>query len=206
MPEPSTGLLPASVRPVVKVYLQLVKRIDRQQPDPADIQALRHMLHEHPGLWRLAGDLSHAAALDIIRQLQAGPVVAESLKQARASLMQELGYPAASPLERLVIEQVVLCWLHLNIVQLEYTAVIRQSLVAPAADHWERRLSAAQRRYLRAVDALARIRKLAHKGGVALDQIQFSLAHASIRTAEWHLGLEQDLADPPCDHLGLSLE
>jgi site-specific recombinase XerD len=45
--------------------------------------------------------------------------------------------------------------------------------------------------------------KLAYKGGAALDQIQLSLGHESIQTTEDYLGVEQDLTDAPCDHLGL---
>ena len=47
--------------------------------------------------------------------------------------------------------------------------------------------------------------KLAHKGGSAFDQIQLSLGHGSIQTTERYLGVEQDLTDAPCDHLGLRL-
>jgi site-specific recombinase XerD len=47
--------------------------------------------------------------------------------------------------------------------------------------------------------------KLAHKGGSAIDQIQLSLGHESIQTTEEYLGVEQDLTDAPCDHLGLRL-
>ena len=47
--------------------------------------------------------------------------------------------------------------------------------------------------------------KLAHKGGSAIDQIQLSLGHDSIQTTEKYLGVEQDLTDAPCDHLGLRI-
>lgn len=47
--------------------------------------------------------------------------------------------------------------------------------------------------------------KLAHKGGAAIDQIQLSLGHESIQTTEEYLGIEQDLTDAPCDHLGLRI-
>jgi site-specific recombinase XerD len=47
--------------------------------------------------------------------------------------------------------------------------------------------------------------KLAHKGGAKLDQIQLSPGHASIKTTERYLGVEQDLQDAPCDRLGLRL-
>lgn len=60
--------------------------------------------------------------------------------------------------------------------------------------------------HLAAHDLRRTFAKLAHKGGAGLDQIQLSLGHASIRTTERYLGVEQDLTDAPCDHLGLRLE
>jgi site-specific recombinase XerD len=48
--------------------------------------------------------------------------------------------------------------------------------------------------------------KLAHKGGSPIDQIQLSLGHDSIQTTEKYLGVEQDLTDAPCDHLGLRIQ
>jgi site-specific recombinase XerD len=45
--------------------------------------------------------------------------------------------------------------------------------------------------------------KLAHKGRAPIEQIQISLGHASIQTTERYLGVEQDLTDAPCDHLGI---
>jgi site-specific recombinase XerD len=47
--------------------------------------------------------------------------------------------------------------------------------------------------------------KLAHKGGSPIDQIQLSLGHDSINMTEKYLGVEQDLTDAPCDHLGIRI-
>ncbi len=142
-------------------FLDLLKKTDRQAPDPADLLALRAMLEQNPGLWRVAGDLAHTAAMGIVAKMRAYPVVAESLKRGWDVMKDELGYQLASPLERLLVEQVVLCWLHLHVVELEYTNLVGASSLSPDAGQWERRLSAAQARYLRACETLARIRKLA---------------------------------------------
>jgi len=47
--------------------------------------------------------------------------------------------------------------------------------------------------------------KLAHDGNAGLDQIQLALGHSSILTTERYLGIQQNLRDAPCDHLGLTL-
>jgi site-specific recombinase XerD len=59
---------------------------------------------------------------------------------------------------------------------------------------------------LAAHDVRRTFAKLAHKGGAALEQIQLSLGHASLKTTERYLGVQQDMTDAPADHLGLSLE
>ena len=45
--------------------------------------------------------------------------------------------------------------------------------------------------------------RLAHKGHAPIEQIQLSLGHASLVTSERYIGVQQNLTDAPCDHLGL---
>ncbi len=51
----------------------------------------------------------------------------------------------------------------------------------------------------------AYFREVGLPGGAKLEQIQMSLGYASIQTTERYLGVKQDLADAPCDRLGLKL-
>jgi hypothetical protein len=161
MPDQITSLLPQLDRLVVRQFLQLVQGIDKQDPSPADVQALREMLHGHPDLWRVYGDLAAIAARTLIQRLDARPHLVESLTCGWHAVKEDLGYSVAPPLERLLIEQVVLCSLHMYLVAGEYGLVVEPSIPQSSIDHWERRLSAVQHRYLRACESLARIRKLA---------------------------------------------
>lgn len=47
--------------------------------------------------------------------------------------------------------------------------------------------------------------KLARKGGAYLEQIQYSLGHASVETTMKYIGEEQDFNSAPCDVLGLGV-
>jgi hypothetical protein len=161
MSKQTPPLLPESDRALTQQFLDLFNGIDKENPDPADRQALREMLHNHPELWRHGGDLAHIAALCIIQQLEPLPNIAEPLKRGWHALKDELGYSAASTPERLVIEQVLLGYLHYHTVDFQYTAATAKAIDPSSANYWERRLSSAQRRYVGAIESLARISKYA---------------------------------------------
>lgn len=62
-------------------------------------------------------------------------------------------------LEQLLIQQAALCWLKLNLVELSYSGTMKQSHTLTLGLYWEQRLSAAQKRFTRACETLARVRK-----------------------------------------------
>ena len=161
MSEGNSSLVPESDRALAQQFLDLFNSIDKENPDPAHIQALRDMLHNHPELWRIGGDLAYIAAVSIIQRLDPLPNIAEPLRGCWTALKDELGYATASTPERLVIEQVLLGYLHYHTVAFQYTAATAKAIDPSSANYWERRLSSAQHRYLGAIESLARIRKYA---------------------------------------------
>ncbi len=139
----------------------LITKADKKHTTPADVAALRHALHEHPRLWRVAGDLAAQARRHTINELHATPAMKESLTYGLEAMQRDLGYTDAPMLERLLIEQVLLCWLRLNLDEYRYTTADTQGGTFAKLRYWEQRLAGSQARYVRAIDALARVRKLA---------------------------------------------
>src|SRR5919199_277245 len=87
--------------------MELVK-----QAEKGDTNALKAIRAEYPGVLDEVGDLAHQAELSLIR-LAAGEneLLRESLQCKTDALRAELAGAGASPLEKLLIQRVVTCWL-----------------------------------------------------------------------------------------------
>jgi hypothetical protein len=87
-------------------------------------------------------------------------VVADVVFKAGAS--RHIGrvlWKAGEKVQEVTSVKVIRC-LNMNTVQYQYDATTQKSLTLNQAVHWEERLSAAQRRYQRAPEILAKIRRM----------------------------------------------
>lgn len=139
----------------------LVAQVDKKKPAAADVRALRAFFDEHPGIWRITGDLAEQANLNMIEDMQAPKSMKVSLMVGLNEMAAELTQPGDGALEGLIIRQIAGCWLRLSFVEYTYgRGSAAGNFNMEQASHWEKRTSAAQRRYLRAVESLARVRRL----------------------------------------------
>ena len=145
-----------------KQFETLRRAVAGKKPKPEAVTAFRKYLDAHPELWRVAGDLTRAAQDNILDALfgEEWQAIILSVKKGAELKRAELGYSEAPALEQLLIEHLITCWLHLQEIELRYINVTKESITLTLGDYWERRLSAAQRRYLRACETLARVRRL----------------------------------------------
>lgn len=143
-------------------FAELCKKTNAERPRPADVKALAELLGEHRGLelWREVAGAGQLAERTVIENAVAVPALKECWKHRMQSLKKELGNEEAPMMERLLIQQVALCWLKLNLVELNYSSVMKQSITLTLGAYWEKRLTAAQKRFTRACESLARVRKL----------------------------------------------
>jgi len=141
-------------------FKDLVAKTDKKNPSKADMRALRVFLRKHRELWAIAGNLAEQAALQLAGGIDGPAILKESLVQGWDALRDDLGYQIAPTLEKMLIDQVVLCWLRHNLLELQYTSAMNKGMTVARGDLLNRRLAASQRRYLRACETLARVRKM----------------------------------------------
>ncbi len=75
-------------------------------------------------------------------------------------LQEDLGHPEANQLERLAINQIVLCWLNLHLIEITLTDRLANQHDRESGIYWEKRLSFASSRYNRALETLSKMRKM----------------------------------------------
>jgi hypothetical protein len=139
----------------------LIVAANKEKPKPADLDRLRDYLIEHPEESEKAGNLARHVQVSILdtafKHAQGMEmVVTTHCRELRANL----GYEDAPQLERLLIDHIIVCWLRLYDVELRYESIRKDNPTITQMQHWEKRLRAAQRRYLRAIETLARVRRL----------------------------------------------
>lgn len=139
----------------------LLNRTNKEKPDRKDVKALQAVLQRNPGIWREVGSLAVQNRSKLIKDMHITTAAAELIHASMETMAQELGYEDAPILEQMLIDQLLLAWLRLNLWEYQLTEMESQGMTLTKADFWEKRISAAQRRFLRACETLARVRRLA---------------------------------------------
>lgn len=129
------------------ITAQIQSRLDaREGPARVDLRTLDALATEVQGVL-------------IAAMTQGNGTVAETIVNQIAALREELAGPSPSPLEALLVERVVACWLHLQHTELRYAQHLGRLTMAQGEYH-QRSIERAERRYLAAIKALATLRRL----------------------------------------------
>jgi hypothetical protein len=137
----------------------IMARCNRADATPEDVAALRAWLQANAQ--RLDGGGMLRQALDNeIRKMQTTALGRELIDDDLQLRRRALGYETAPALERPLIDHLLLCETRLGVIEQGYTHKWGDSMSLETARFWEGRLNAAQRRYLQAVETLARVRRV----------------------------------------------
>lgn len=155
----TTGINDNGGNNVADEMVELFKATNKEKPAPADLERLRKHFVEHPNDIALLGDLTNQVESRLCDTFKHSQIMIISLQGYCKTLRKELGYKGAPMLEKTLIDHVVICWMRMHICELQYETYTKGATLT-VATFWENTLSATQKRYLRACETLARIRKL----------------------------------------------
>lgn len=143
---------------------QIVALIRRAEGGDAKALAkVRDLARTHlASIWDTYGNLADVAERGLI-EAAAGEnaLMREAIQAKVADLRRELEGENPSPLERLLVEQVVICWLHLNYRNAVAGRALKDRCSLLIAEHQGRLGERAQRRFESAVKTLVTVRRLA---------------------------------------------
>ena len=159
---------PARIPETTDEVRALLSRCDRDKPRPEDLAMLRSLLTVGADSWRSIGDMAEHARNMVLSNISTKSVrMAVELGAAR--IEADLAGPDAPPIERMLAEQAALCWVQLGITEFNYAARMSRGVSFDEGAYLERKLSATQSRYLRALEALARVRRLLRPRAVQIN-------------------------------------
>lgn len=148
-------------------FLTTLNAANKRTPPPGAVEAFRRVLkeceNEKIAPWREVTDpLDAALAVMLETDVPAltSTAIAELWTLQAKEFRNNLGYQTAPPLERALIQHAAVCWLRLAMIELRYSGVMRESITLTLGAYWEKRLTAAQKRFNRACESLERVRKL----------------------------------------------
>jgi len=147
---------------VPKTAAELKALLKRTQAgDHTALPVVRQMVGNPHYLRLLGGELAETAAKSFIRAMSDTDIgFAEAVQKKMELMRAELLGANPTPIERLLVERIVACWLQVQDADIR-TAQGQRDASIRLADFHQRRMDAANRRFLAAVKALAVVRKLA---------------------------------------------
>lgn len=131
-----------------------------KKPDAEDMQRLRQLAAKAPGFLSVCSTTANIRRR-LIEKISHGNSRAFMLAEVDL-LTEQLGHDDAPPLEQLLIDHILTVRLRLIDAENRYNSVVvGQSVSLEQGRYWDDVLSSTQARFLRAIETLARVRRLA---------------------------------------------
>lgn len=132
-----------------------------QGGDARAVPALREAMASRPDIVDRAGNMARHAADSLARQMAGSNLLLlEGVQQKMVQLRSELLGPCPSPLEALLVDRIVCCWLYAYWADLVYSQTMASARGPDCGDYMQRRQDRCHKRFLSAVKALATVRRL----------------------------------------------
>jgi len=143
-------------------FIEVVERAyNAKNPAKEDLQAIRQFLRDYPPMSKAVFAVVESVQEHIIKNTIGFPVAEVAMEEYVVGIRDEMGYHDAPVMEKLLIENIVTAWLHVQYCESQLAFRLQGQQSIELIEFWERRLSMSHRRYLTACESLAKIRKMA---------------------------------------------
>jgi len=143
-------------------------------------QALIEACQTVPRLWEILSTLSSLAVrswVDLLASERPGTeIVRRTIEKEIERKRSQVAGEDPSPLERLLAERVALCWVAATYADAEYARKLKDGMSFREGEYHARRCEQTNRQLLKAIESLARVRRLLTPMQVNIGQNQINVA------------------------------
>jgi hypothetical protein len=162
--------------------LDFIEQANSKELSDAELERVRSILAKNPEAWKMLGDLFAQVRFVATSNLLSNRAAYESIHAGVRQMRKDLLAEGCSETERLLIENILTCWVQCSTLGRRLEMLTSAEHHMDVGAYWDRRYSAAQARFIRAVESLARIRKL------KLPNVQLNLGEKQINVSSSHVG------------------
>jgi hypothetical protein len=140
--------------------------------DSNNLPELKAFIDEHPQLLKGISYLADDVLSTLIHKVKDGSGSAMVIRLEYEAMMEQLTLETDGPLEKMLITRVGLCWLRLQYAENYKTFLMRSDTTWKSIECADREIMRAHSRHVRAIESLARVRKLVKIAEMADTQSQ----------------------------------
>jgi hypothetical protein len=142
-------------------FFGLIDKIDRKNVDKADIQRAQELVRKYPEISSCTLGMAGIILKQFLDKLNPQKSQQLFFEAETLNLKKELGYATSNQIEKLLIDQILLCWAGVNYTERRVSRMLTEgNYTYESGRYWQETLTRYQNRYLRAIETLARVRKL----------------------------------------------
>lgn len=142
-------------------FRELVEKTNKAKPKESDMVALRAYFDEHPAFAASIGNTQKMIFNSILESAAGESEFGrETMRRFIANMKTELGYQTSTFVEQMLIDEIAMRWLRLQVMENDHKNTTYREHRFTEGMYYDKRLHLAQARYLKAIETLAKVRKM----------------------------------------------
>jgi hypothetical protein len=137
----------------------LIERANRGKKNGPEVEELRKFMDAHPDIANKHCVVAYSVRLSLMRKVSKEPGNFELFEREYELRRDQLGWKGASPIEQLMIERILLCWVRLLWTEHYNGSFMQPSVPMRESEYADKMFTRAYNRYMKAIESLAKLRQ-----------------------------------------------